>query len=542
MPSKKRTVKRTTKKSTTAPKSKSELSITMDSISEFTQKLTLLYMNYAYDAQASYMSLCEETCNLTEIAKKSWIVNLKTILAPTWADADLSNHPFVDTKDDIQSFFYLLTEDAMDETIFKTALQEVTILNDIHEEHFSAILESRFDDQMNQLDSNDSTRFAYFRLKNYMNKILTFFSYKNNRDEEITFREKLYHLGAILRTIDGKSSIHATCSTLEECKYSSYLLRMIASLKLFSQMKYREAYHCVDLSNLTEYLNYVLIPMLGVIRTYFFLDYEGELFVMENFDIWKCTKSIPNPEWSQPSEEEYKEYLKEVRKRQKRESEIERKREKERQAEMVRRAEEDVMLRNKNLSAPNIVNTKFAERIDKERASAAAAPSVPVSTTPVVYKQPHQISKILRRREENESKSGETLLIFHHGTNENMTYTKNILKGKNKRFSPQKLVTELPNLLRNPRNKRSLMQSSNIFFGGSVADMGFRKEQLYITIISLCEELASTSPDNNDLRMTIIQNYYGPKKEEESFEQYMYNFRYDVFNSIIMYYVFYANL
>ncbi len=86
------------------------------------------------------------------------------------------------------------------------------------------------------------------------------------------------------------------------------------------------------------------------------------------------------------------------------------------------------------------------------------------------------------------------------------------------------------------------MYSKNIFFGRKVVEMGnYYKNQLYNTIISFCKEISSTSLNDNEMRFNIVEKYYGKKRDDESIEQYLHNFREDVFNPISTYYCFYSH-
>jgi hypothetical protein len=155
----------------------------------------------------------------------------------------------------------------------------------------------------------------------------------------------------------------------------------------------------------------------------------------------------------------------------------------------------------------------------------------------MIYKEESEIPKILRRRETNPSKEGETVLLFHHGSEDHLVYTKNIFTNGCKSYSVRTLVCELPSILRNKRNKEQFKSSSNLFFGRKVSEMNhYFKNELYYTIISLCQEIASTPLEDHELRLRIVQNYYGKKRDTESVENYLFNFRTDVFDSIALFY------
>ncbi len=531
MPAKKRTVKKTKShkkmEATTIhsiPSEEQVTPLTLDSMSDFITKITTAYIDHAISLQNLYSRKNYDEY-LDEEAKHSWIVNLKSILVPTWADVDLSNHPFVDSKDDITEFFYHLSEDERSHFPFDiTAFSEPSI----REEHFTALFENQFNEEIDQLDSSHPVKFGLSRLHSYLEKMATFFSYKRNRDEEILFREKLYHIGTLLCLNDKMPRY----TTLEKCKYSFHLLRMIASLKLFLQMKYQEAYDCVDLTNLTDYLNHVFIPILGLIRAYTYLENGDLLFNMDKSDMWVTTTSTPKPEWCELSEEE----VEEIHKRQKLDNALLKERQRRVVQEDRRRHTTEEIRTPPKMAAP-VVNPRFLQ-IEKERAAEAAAA--------IAAYKPKKVSKMLRRWEKNESKPGESILFY-----ENDSYTKNVLSttlnGKVKRFSLQKLVKELPDLLRNKRNKAHFMQSTNVFFGRKVIDMidaerGYAyPNSLYNAIISFCEEIASTPVDADELRMNIIQNYYGNKKDDEPLKQYIYNMRLDMFDSIIEYFGLYSH-
>ncbi len=159
------------------------------------------------------------------------------------------------------------------------------------------------------------------------------------------------------------------------------------------------------------------------------------------------------------------------------------------------------------------------------------------------YKREEEIPNILRRRDTNVLKSGHTPLIFHPELYAKDGALRMKIKGKMITYSVKELCEKLPTLLRMEQNKRNFMYSSNLFFDRSVKDMNYYyKNQLFQTIISFCDEIASTKVEDIDLRMKIVQNYYGKMREGESMEQYIYNFRYDVFNAIGSNYCYYASL
>jgi predicted house-cleaning noncanonical NTP pyrophosphatase (MazG superfamily) len=412
----------------------------------------------------------------------------------------------------------------------------------VDESYFTALFSNTYSDEFNALTGDEKR--TYDRFSYYIPVMRNFFKYKNG-SELNDFRKKMYHCALLMR-VNNDSSIKMNYGILEECKYTYSMIRMIRSIDLFFKMKYQEAYAYVNLSNLRDYMNSVLLPLWAIIRAYTFLDYEDDLFEFSLSDFYGIPNSIPNPDWLVASEEDYEEYLEELRKRNEEVAQYKREMEMKREEELKRRAQEDAeidrIMRNRVSTPPPTVNQAFVERLERAKA-VEAVKERPV----VVYKSESEIPNILRRRETNPSKEGETLLLFSYGSAESMVYTKRILKtkikGEMKSYSVQKLVSELPDLLRNERNKANFMRSSNIFFGRKVSEMNnFYRNQLYETLISFCDEIASTSLEDNDLRLSILQNYYGKKKESESLEQYFYNFRFDVFNSIGMYYCFYSSV
>jgi hypothetical protein len=484
------------------------------------------FMNYSNELRTVYKRRDES--EHISMMKESWIVNLKSILAPTWADVDLDFHPSLRKKSDIESFFYLRSSD----TPVLDAYQEHI---DVSEDYFTALFSNTYESDFSSLDSND-VRYEYQnRVIYYLELWKNFF--KRSSFDDPSLRHKLYHMGALL------SSLHIKKDILEKCALSYTMISWNRSFELFCKMKYKEAYAYANVSNLDEYMRRVVIPMVGIVHAYYKLSYDDELFEITDFDTWICAKSLPREEWRIVTDSEYQEYMITLQKKMARQKE-----EQERQARIqsLEDAKLDEMIRKQSPKAAQAQNHRFIELLKADDFSRGAATfctsgARKVDEKPIVYKEESEIPNILRRRETNPSKEGETLLLFHYGSDEPMVYTKRILKTKIKDqmkcYSVHKLVCELPNLLRIERNKANFMRSSNIFFGRKVSEMSFYyKNQLYDTLISFCEEIASTPLEDNELRLRIVQNYYGKKRDTESIENYLFNFRFDVLNSIAMYY------
>ncbi len=175
----------------------------------------------------------------------------------------------------------------------------------------------------------------------------------------------------------------------------------------------------------------------------------------------------------------------------------------------------------------------------------------PVSTTAstlVSPRPPRKIPNILRRRDTNVNKPGSSPYLFHFGEEKEEIYNRPVvtIRTKNgyKPYVVMKVVNELPDLLRKPRNKANFMGvSTNKFFERSVSDMDQRyKNQLYFTTISFCEEMAAIPLMDNEARMEVMGRYYGVRREDEPLDNYYHNFRKDVWDSIAMYYAFYSYL
>jgi hypothetical protein len=542
MPSKKKSVKRNTAEKPIDSKSM----ITFDSVKNFQTLFVNSFIDYSYDLINKYKFIIENDEYISN-CRNSWIVNFKTIFCPTWADLDLENHPEVDTKENLVRFFYRIPTTELNPIPFDS-YQMVKESDHVDESYFTALFLNTYSDECNALTGCEKR--AYDRLSFYIPIMRNFFKY-NNETKFNDFRKKMYHCALLMR-VNNDSSVKMNRGILEECKYTYSMIRMIRSIDLFFKMKYQEAYAYVDLSNLRDYINNVLLPLSALIRAYTFLDNEGDLVEFSSSDFYRTPNSIHNPDWLVASQEDYEEYLEELRKRNEEVAQHQREMEMKREIELKRRAQEDAeldrIMRNR-VSTPPPVNQAFVERLDRDKAAEEAEiqQREKAQQKVVVYKSESEIPNILRRRESNPSKEGETLLLFFYGSTESMVYTKRVLKtkikGEMKVYSVQKLVSELPGLLRNERNKANFMRSSNIFFGRKVTEMNnFYRNQLYETLISFCEEIASTSLEDNDLRLSILQNYYGKKKESESLEQYFYNFRFDIFNSVGMYYCFYSSV
>ncbi len=504
--------KQNVKKSISPKRVETREALTFDTFTAYNASFVDAFMNYSNELRTVYKRRDES--EHISMMKESWIVNLKSILAPTWADVDLDFHPSLRKKSDIESFFYLRSSDTPVFDAFKESVN-------VSEEYFTALFSNTYESNFSSLDSNDVRREYQNRVIYYLELWKNFF--KRSSFDDPSLRHKLYHMGALL------SSLHIKKDILEKCALSYTIISWNRSFELFYKMKYREAYAYAHVSNLDEYMRCVMIPMVGMVHAYSKLSYDDELFEFNDFDTWICAKSIPREEWKGACEKEYQEYMITLQKKMARQKE-----EQERQARIqaLEDAKLDEMIRRQSPRSAQVQNHRFIELLKAEE-------------KPIVYKDESDIPKILRRRETNPSKEGETLLIFHHGSDERMVYTKRILKTKMNDemicYSVHKLVCELPNLLRNPRNKANFMRSKNIFFTRKVKDMGiFYANQLYETLISFCEEVASTPLEDNELRLQIVQNYYGKKRDTESVENYLFNFRFDVFNSIAMYYCYYT--
>jgi hypothetical protein len=173
---------------------------------------------------------------------------------------------------------------------------------------------------------------------------------------------------------------------------------------------------------------------------------------------------------------------------------------------------------------------------------AASAASSTVSTVP------RKIPNILRRRPTNQNVPGSSLYLFHFGTGKEEIYNRPVItirtKSGYKPYVVMKVIMELPNLLKERRNKANFMNvSTNVFFTRPVSDMDPRyKNQLYYTMIAFCEDMATTPLMDNETRMEIMARYYGARREDEPLDNYYHNFRRDVWDSIAMYYAFYSRL
>jgi hypothetical protein len=170
----------------------------------------------------------------------------------------------------------------------------------------------------------------------------------------------------------------------------------------------------------------------------------------------------------------------------------------------------------------------------------------PVSSS--ASKPPRKIPNILRRRPTNENKPGSSPHLFHFGDATEEIYNRPVItirtKNGYKPYVVMKVVNELPDLLKKPRNKANFMGvSTNKFFDRSVSDMDQRyKNQLYFTTISFCEEIAAIPLMDNEARMEVMGRYYGTRREDEPLDNYYHNFRKDVWDSIAFYYAFYSYL
>ena len=170
------------------------------------------------------------------------------------------------------------------------------------------------------------------------------------------------------------------------------------------------------------------------------------------------------------------------------------------------------------------------------------------SAASTAMQKPKRIPNILRRRPTNPNEPGSSLYLFHYGDEKESIYHRPVItiraKGGYKPYTVMKVVNELPDLLRKPRNKANFMTAStNKFFERPVSEMEQRyKNQLYFTMIDFCEEIAQSQLMDNDARMEIMSRYYGARREDEPLDNYYHNFRKDVWNSIAMFYAFYSYL
>lgn len=96
----------------------------------------------------------------------------------------------------------------------------------------------------------------------------------------------------------------------------------------------------------------------------------------------------------------------------------------------------------------------------------------------------------------------------------------------------QSILQELPVLLQNPRLRDAYMQSVFPVFERPIRDMPvFYREQLCEVITSLCLEL-STKATTQEEGHVIVQKYHGMQRDDESLEQYYFNFRSNAWSAI----------
>ncbi len=223
-----------------------------------------------------------------------------------------------------------------------------------------------------------------------------------------------------------------------------------------------------------------------------------------------------------------------------------------------RSAAKELMASVESPRHPEVINSKAAVLLgtpsprsitlgdgEQSMGSVDDAASAASSTASAV---PRKIPNILRRRPTNQNVPGSSLLLFHFGTGKEEIYNRPVItirtKSGYKPYVVMKVIMELPDLLKKPRNKANFMNvSTNKFFERSVSDMDQRyKNQLYYTMIAFCQDMATTPLMDNETRMEIMARYYGARREDEPLDNYYHNFRRDVWDSIAMYYAFYSYL
>ena len=137
---------------------------------------------------------------------------------------------------------------------------------------------------------------------------------------------------------------------------------------------------------------------------------------------------------------------------------------------------------------------------------------------------------IMRRRDARPSVMGESEVLMG-----DPVYGALIYESGKRKYSVCNIVEDLPALLQNPAKRDAYMQCEYLVFERPIREMPvFFRKQFCEVLTSLCLELATKT--TLEERHATVQKYHGLQREDESLEQYYFNFSSNAWDAISMLY------
>lgn len=477
------------------------------------------------------------------LATKSWIVNTFPIVSHPWSDP-CDETPDYSTFEGLDEYFYLIPTEKRNEWSFSYPSDiNCNFQSDLLNYDFNALyyfFNDTYKNEFEALDPYGETFYYYARTKLYIEYITTIFKKeKSNYDKMI---EKCNYIlqFCVFFLHNDKLSFFLQKNIHEK---SLFTRNIVQGLNSFSYIM--DQFHPLDknicnicnVNNIDEYVKKVFIPFFSAYHNMSYCKYIDHFVDFDNEIMGYYILRNPHPKWihiGEYSPEKIREFELE------REMSVQKYREEKAKLEISKSLESETIIDETPVHL--VINSRYLEIKKEEDEKKLLIVEEPQPIVEIIYKKESEIPKIMRRLNKNPLKEGSSLLLFHYGNTEETVYNRPILKMLKFTYSIQRMVKELPALLRDEHNKHNFMKSKNRFFERPVNEMNsYFKNSLYNTLISFCEEMASTKLSDNPLRESIIQNYYGKRLENEPWSQYYHNYSVDIGNSIALYYVYYSN-
>lgn len=508
------------------------------------------------------------------LMKKSYLRNVRFVINPTWADYNNEDeYPDYRTPDGIHSLFYMISEENKNTWIFEhveTFEKEDELSDELIMEAFNALLDGVYHEEF--MANNDRV-YSYFTF--YLNVLKCTLNKKGNN-----YTQTIYHIGSLLQINDGISSLYQEYTNLEGCVATKNLIMAIHSLTIMNRNNISKALAFTGI-DIKTYVKCILTPFFGVFYALQYLDMEDYINEIDSNVYNQMCVSKPHESWiDEDSDSDEEEYRREI--------------EKSIKLQRAKRALEEESRQRVINSTPvydlprgpaPILNKKFAQKLEKEKASAASAASEstsefnttasvnsrasafitetakvkssPVSsvssqhTNPLTYVahdfvfEHDKVPRSIRRNDKKDVNGrDEGFLLFFSGSDNDTVYERCAFSTPSGKCSIRDACRELPRLL--VEKERLLRSSRNMVFGRTLEDLfqtDVNKRSLYYTnlrrgIISFCNEIAATTKFDNAGRMEIIQKYYGIRREGETERMYINSFMFDVFRTFVNFYTY----
>ena len=507
-----------------------------------------------------------------KLMKKSYLRNVRFVLNPTWPDmnkTDGFNYPNCNTYDNINSLFYMISEEKRNSWLFQSVQTFREDMSDeLIMEAFNALLSGLYHEQF--MNNNDR---VYYYFTYYMDMLKCILD-KESRN----YTQNIYHIGSLLQINDGVSSLYQPYTNVENCVATKNLVMAISSLTTLKNNNILRAMTLIGLEDdIKMYINCVLTPFFGIFYAFHYLDMEKDLISIEFLTYNSKSFSKPHSSWIDEEELEFNE-----EKYKKEREEITKLENAKRAIEKERRKAVNNSTPANDFHTPQILNKQFVQKLEENKAAAATA-SVKYSptasdnsrasafmseTTSNTIHSPtttevsdntnkrtyvpydfvfdeNSIPRSLMRKEKNETIGRDTgFLIFHAGTAPEHVYERAAVATHSGRYkcAIKNVCAELPRFL--VEKERFLRKSRDKVFGKSLEELfryDIENRKFYYTnlrraIISFCNEIAATHRFDNAGRMTIVEKYYGPRRDSETEKMYIDSFMIDVFRPFINFY------